>query len=133
MIVVDASALAKYILREENWTALREYLDDEPHSLDLALVETCNAVWKHFVLYKKISRDDARFRFKVLMMLRDVVIFEPLENYLQPAVEIAMSEEITIYDALYLAQAEKQGGLLTGDKMQSEVARKIGIRVIQIK
>ncbi len=133
MIVVDSSALAKYILREENFKAVREYLDDEPYSLDLALAEASNAVWKHFVLYKKISRNNAALLIKALTTLRDVVIFEPLENYLQPAIEIAMSEETTVYDALYIAQAKKLGGLLTSDEIQGEIARKLGIKVIRIK
>ena len=127
MIVIDASSLAKYILREENWEKVREYLLDEPYSLTLALAEVSNAIWKHYVLYKEISDEDAKTMFNALKKLKDVVIFEPFENYLEDAVRISIEEKITIYDALYLAQAKKIGSLLTSDEKQWKIAKKIGI------
>lgn len=127
MIVIDASSLAKYILREENWEKVREYLLDEPYSLTLALAEVSNAIWKHHALYKEISDEDAKTMFNALKKLKDVVIFEPFENYLEDAVRISIEEKITIYDALYLAQARKIGSLLTSDEKQWKIAKKIGI------
>lgn len=60
MIVIDASSLTKYILREENWRRVREYLLDDPYSLTLALAEVSNAIWKHHVLYRRISKKRSR-------------------------------------------------------------------------
>ncbi len=127
MIVIDASSLAKYILREDNWKKVREYLLDEPYSLTLALAEVSNAIWKHHVLYKEISDGDAKIMFDALKKLRDVVVFEPFEKYLEEAMKISIEEKITIYDALYLAQAKKLNSLLTSDEKQWKVARKMGI------
>ncbi len=56
VIVIDASSLAKYILREKNWRDVRDHLVDEVFSLNLALAEVSNAVWKHNVLYGKNLR-----------------------------------------------------------------------------
>ena len=117
MIVIDASSIAKYILREENW-------EDEPYSLTLALAEVSNAIWKHHVLYKEISYEDAKTMFNALEKLKDVVIFESFENYLKEAMKISIKEKITIYDALYLAQAKKFSSLLTSDEKQWKVAKK---------
>jgi len=129
VIVIDASSLAKYILREENWKKVREYLLNEPYSLTLTLAEVSNAIWKHHVLYKEISDEDAKTMFTALKKLKDVVIFEPFENYLKEAMKISIEEEITIYDALYLAQAKKFRCLLTSDEKQWKVAKKMGINV----
>jgi len=48
---------------------------------------------------------------------------------LSRAQEIAMKENITIYDSLYIAQAERYGGLITGDMKQRKAAEKMKINV----
>ncbi len=126
-MVIDASSLAKYILRENNWEKVREYLVDESYSLTLALAEVSNAVWKHHVIYREISHEEAKIMFDALKKLKDVVVFEPFESYLDDALEISLEERITVYDALYLAQAKKLGNLLTSDEKQWKVAKRIGI------
>jgi predicted nucleic acid-binding protein len=37
-----------------------------------------------------------------------------------------------VYDALYIAQAENYGEILTSDEKQGEIARKLGIKVHKI-
>ncbi len=133
MIAIDASSLAKYVLREENWRDVRNHLLNEPYSLNLALAEVSNAIWKHSVLYGRISREQANKMFKALEKLREVVVFEPFEKYLEDAVKIAMDKNITVYDALYIAQAKKIGKLLTSDDKQRKIAEEIGIDVIFIE
>lgn len=133
MIAIDASSLAKYILREENWGDVREHLVNDVFSLNLALAEVSNAIWKHSVLYGEVSKEQANKMFKALEKLRDVVIFEPFEKYLENAVEIAMDKKITVYDALYIAQADKIGKLLTSDDKQRRIAEELGIDVIFIE
>ena len=129
MIVIDASSLAKYILREENWEKVREYLLGEAYSLTLALAEISNAIWKHHVLYKVISSKEVGIMLDALRKLKEnVVIFEPFENYLETGMKISINEKIPVYDALYLAQAKKYGSLLTSDEKQWEIAKKIGIK-----
>ena len=62
MIVIDASAITKYVLKEEHWEQVRNYLTAEPCSLDLALAEVSNAIWKHQVINRKISSISAVLR-----------------------------------------------------------------------
>jgi len=78
-MVIDASLLAKYILREDNWEKV-------------ALVEVSNAIWKHCMLYKKVSHEEAKTMFDALKKLRDFVAFEPFEKYLDDAMGISMEE-----------------------------------------
>ena len=133
VIAIDASSLAKYILREKNWRDVRNYLLKESCSLNLALAEVSNAIWKHSVLYGRISKEQANKMFKALEKLREVVIFEPFEKYLGNAVKIAIDKNITVYDALYIAQAKEIGKLLTSDEKQRRIAEEIGIDVIFIE
>ncbi len=133
MIVIDASSLAKYILREENWKDVRRYLEEEVCSLDLALAEVSNAIWKHSVLYGKVSKDQANRMFRALEKLKEVVVFERFENYLKNAVKIAVDKKVTVYDSLYIAQAKNVGKLLTSDDRQRRIAEEFGIDVVFIE
>lgn len=129
MIVVDASSLAKYILREEGWESVKTYLSKELCSLDLALLEVSNAIWKHHILHAKISLNEALFMFNALEKLKDVLIFESPASYLAEAEKIAINERISVYDAAYLSQAKKYGFILTSDKKQSGIAKNMRVSV----
>ncbi len=127
MIVIDASSLAKYILREDNWERVREYLLEDAYSLTLALAEVSNAIWKHYEIYREVSYKYAKKMFDALKKLKDVVVFEPFERYLEDAVEISVENKITVYDALYLAQARMFNRFLTSDEEQWKIALEMGI------
>ncbi|MCD6448609.1 MAG: type II toxin-antitoxin system VapC family toxin [Thermoplasmata archaeon] len=130
MIVIDASSLAKYILREENWKEVRKHLENEDvFSLNLALVEISNAVWKHYALHKKISWKTAKTIFEAIKILKDVVFFEPIERYLEEAMKISVERKIPIYDSLYISQAIDYGKIITSDKLQAKIANRMGIKV----
>jgi predicted nucleic acid-binding protein len=129
VIVIDASSLAKYILREEKWEEVERHLAAETCSLTLALAEVSNAIWKHCIIYSAVSVEEAEIMFKALNETVEVITYEPLENYISRAQKIAIEESITLYDALYMAQAEKYGRILTSDGKQKNSAEKRGIKV----
>jgi len=131
--VIDASSLAKYILREDNWKKIREYLEDEVYSLNLALIEISNALWEHRVLYGRISEGEALVAFEAVKILKDVVIFESFENHLDNAMKISSENKIPVYDALYISQAHKHGKMITSDKLQRDVVHKMKIEVEYIE
>ena len=58
-----------------------------------------------------------------------MIVLENELKYLDRAFEIALEHGLTVYDALYVAQAEKLGELLTSDEEQGEVASALGIAV----
>jgi len=129
VIVIDASSLAKYILREDNWEIVRQNLLDNPVSIDLALTEVSNAIWKHCLVYSRIPPSTAELMFRALLETQEVIEYKSSIEYLKAAQEISITEEIPIYDALYIAQAQKYRKLLTSDKKQSKIARALGISV----
>jgi predicted nucleic acid-binding protein len=132
VIVIDASALVKYILHEENWEEIGMYIREmKPlYSIDHVLKEAGNAIWKHYYLRRGIDLVTARRLMKKLIELirTQVVILEPESQYMLRALDIALKYGITFYDSLYLAQAQKIGGLLTSDRKQAEVANKLNIK-----
>jgi predicted nucleic acid-binding protein len=60
-----------------------------------------------------------------------VIILENELKHLKRTLKIALEHDITVCDALYIAQAENYGEILTSDEKQGEIARKLGIKVIR--
>ena len=134
MIVIDASTIAKYVLREAHWEQVRDYLAGQPCSLDIVLAEVANAIWKHHVFYRKISDREASLLHDALQKMgADVLILESFIGYLRAAAEIAVKEKLSIYDALYLAQAQRYGHFVTSDDTQRKIALKLGLDAVFIE
>ena len=135
MIVIDASTLAKFILREKNWERVYEVLSKETISVDHVVKEVANAIWKHYSIYKACSLDVAVKRFQLLRKIIDeeLVSLESELKYLDKAFEIAAQNNISVYDALYIAQAITRSiPLATSDKRQADIAEKIKVQVVYI-
>jgi predicted nucleic acid-binding protein len=66
VIVIDASTLAKFVLKEENWERVYELLSKETISVDHVVKEVANAIWKHYSIHKACSLDVAIKRFQLL-------------------------------------------------------------------
>lgn len=131
MIVIDSSALAKYLLREEGWRGVEKYLLKPTYSIDHIVKEVSNAIWKHAIVHGYISKDMALNVYSLLKRLieEEIIVLETQEKYIDKAIEIALDNKITVYDALYIAQAINYDELVTSDKVQAIVAEKYGIRV----
>lgn len=138
MIVIDSSAFSKFLMKEENWERVVNYLnpDLEPHAVDMLVVEGTNVIWKYAEKYRQITREQAFGLYEQMMKLvkGGVIVVESSEKYLEGALEIAMECGIPIYDGLFLAQARAlKAELITSDKRQEEVAKEIDVDVIYIE
>lgn len=131
MIVIDASSLAKYLLREEGWEAIEEYLIKSPYTVDHIFKEVANAIWKHTILYSRLSRETGLMLYSQLkrLIFEKILIVESQEKYVDKAVEISMQYRIPVYDSLYIAQALKLGELVTSDEKQARIAEKLGVKI----
>lgn len=130
VIVIDASSLARYVLLEPGWEKIEEFIrGNDLTSLEYALIEVSNALWKHHVLYSRIDREEFERRSQALDLMRSVLFLENPLEYLPQAREIACEGRITVYDALYIAQALKYGKLATSDEKQGKTAEKLGVEV----
>ena len=131
MIVVDASALSAFILREEGWEELARYMV-RSLSVDHVVKEVANTIWKASCVRKMLTVDEALKAFKILLMIvRKNVILYPELKYLSKAIDISLKYSITIYDSLYVAQAVMENKpLLTLDEKQRKVAKELGVECL---
>ncbi|MCC6046020.1 MAG: type II toxin-antitoxin system VapC family toxin [Ignisphaera sp.] len=134
MIVIDASALAKFIFKEEGWERVYKILSTRVISVDHIVKEVANAIWKHSSIHKTYL-DVALKEFQLLKKIIDekLVLLESELKYLDKAFEIAIQNSIPVYDALYIAQAITHNiPLATSDKRQAEIAEKLKVQVVFI-
>ena len=130
--VIDSSALAAFLLKEEEWKRTREILREKPYTLELAIKEVTNSIWKRVKLLRDIDESKALTILEDLLKLRRTALrIEPQDIYLVQALKIALKNDVTIYDSLFIAQAlAKKAILVTLDKKQAEIADKWGVRLI---
>ncbi len=138
MTLVDASAIAKLVLNEEGHdkaAALFEKqlsLGKRVMTVNLALPESLNAIWKHHVLKKELS--EAEFDGAVSDAIK---IFNRLEKIndqkiAKYASSLAARNRMSVYDAFYLAGSITESApLLTFDGPLREKAERIGVVVLR--
>ena len=129
---IDSSALAVLLLKEEGWRKVKEILREKPYTIELAVKEVANSIWKRVKLLRDIDENKALTILGDLLELRRTALrIEPQDVYLGQALEIALKNDATIYDSLFIAQAlTKKAILVTSDKKQAEIASRLGIRLI---
>jgi len=126
MLVIDASVLAKYVSREEGWREARRLLSSGAYTVELAVKEAANALWKKAL---RGEADPAAVPEIAARLYRVVELLDQ-EEVLREAVEIALRRRVTVYDALYIAAAKKHGAVLaTADRRQAEAAMEEGVEV----
>lgn len=127
MKVIDASSLAKFVNRESGWKAVEYHLVEGCITLELAIKEVLNSIWKRYV------------KGELNLELVQKIMLEIINNFpvktvdqntlLSEAIKISLKHKITIYDSLYLALAVKEGlELITSDEKQYKIALEENIR-----
>ena len=129
--MVDASAVIAFFFREENWDKLKIYMKNTM-SIDHVVKEFYNAIWKAVYLRRVLTIEDAERIIRLFKNYRSKnMTLEPEDKYIDEALKISLDENITIYDALYVAQAlNNKIPLLSLDNRQRKVAQKLGIIVL---
>lgn len=132
MIVIDASALIAFLLREEGWRDLAKHMV-LTISVDHIVKEFYNAVWKACIKHHRLSSEDVG---KIMKLFKSYIeknlILEDEKDYIDEAYKIASEYAITVYDALYIALAKKKElPLLTLEKRQREVCENIEVQIIK--
>jgi len=91
--------------------------------------------WKIAVIYKTIPIDISLEKYQLVKKIIDneIIVLEYEGKYLYKAFKIAIDNNITIYDALYIAQAmDHKASLLTSDDIQAKTGENLGIKVYLI-
>jgi predicted nucleic acid-binding protein len=62
----------------------------------------------------------------------NAITVESQADYLEEAFEIAITSRVTVYDALFIAQAKaKNAPLATLDDLQASAAEKLGVSLVK--
>ena len=128
MQVIDASALTKYLAKEEGWRRVSMLIVSKlTISIDLVIKEVANALWKK-VRLNEMDIDTAK---DLVNSIPKIIMIENQRPLLSKTLDIAFRYGVTVYDALYIALAENKGcSLITCDAKQAEVARDLNIDTI---
>lgn len=84
-------------------------------TIDLALYESINAVWKEYKLLKRFDKNIALEFIKILGDIFNIIDTFSIKSLEKEVFEIASKEGLTIYDASYIAIAEKNNLILVTD------------------
>jgi predicted nucleic acid-binding protein len=111
-IVLDSSVVVKWFIAESDSDKAEKLFvesksrGDEFLVLDIALSEVANALWKQ--CRRKLIKPDEATTF-LQELLQVPLRIERSENYLHRAMQVAMTYDRSVYDALFVALAESQG------------------------
>lgn len=128
MKLIDSSVIVKFFAEEPGWESVTEYLYT-PISIELSAVELGNA------LLKKVRARAFEKQAVIEILTRYAKIFRFVEQkkHVAEAFELAQKHGASIYDALFIAVALNEGyELVTCDRHQAEVARKAGVKTIEL-
>ena len=139
MIVIDANSIVKLALEEPYSKEVREFIrnalngEDEIATVDIALAEALNAVWKHNVAIKDLSDQKAEVAGSEILEFWENLNKISSNLIADKARRIAKTHKLTIYDSLYVAAAMKsETMLLTFDGAIKENEKRLGIELIKL-
>ncbi len=127
MIAIDSSVLVMYFSKEEGWEEAEKVIEQGVVTLELAVKEVANSLWKK-VLREEMAEEDA-IRIILDLASGDIIRIEDQGKYLEEAFDIAVKKRITIYDALFISLAKsRKFELVTCDRRQGRVAEEEGVK-----
>ncbi len=132
-VIADSSAIAALFLKEEGYRDIASLFRSEPvHTLELALKESLNAVWKRSFQDKHQQNQAVQILDNLLTAVEGHVmeVIDQRQFYVE-ALRLALRSGKTVYDTLFVCAALSRGEkIATRDKEQAELARKLGVTAI---
>lgn len=131
MKAIDASALGKYLNRENGWEKVEEFLMEGCITIDLAFKEITNMFWRR-VKMEELKVEQVISLIEAFLNSGILRVY-PQNTLLKEALELSVKLDMTVYDSLYISLAKKFNvDLITSDRLQAEKAEIIGIRAILV-
>ena len=109
MYLFDASAILNLIKRAN----LKPF--SQGLTLDLAIYESLNAIWKEYSLLNHIDYETAQEYINLVKNVFKILHIESINGIEEKIFELASKEKLTIYDAAYLAKSIKANYILVTD------------------
>lgn len=95
------------------------------HTVDLALAECLNVIRKHISIIKDLKTEEANAAVEDLAKIYDGLKVIVGREIAAEAMHVALAQNISVYDALYIAAAQKiNGTLYTADQKLCASAHK---------
>lgn len=105
MVVVDASAALKWVLDEDGQTAALALLEEDVlYAPDFLLVEVANVLWSK-ARRRVLERSQADAAYDAIAAVP--VAYTSITELTLPARSLAHALDLSIYDALYAALAQR--------------------------
>jgi predicted nucleic acid-binding protein len=137
MIVADASALFKLIVKEDHSkfvdaVFLEETSLGEPIiAPDVMVSEVLNILWVDYTIKKTIRKDAfdaAIINFDKIVENLDII---PAKSLKDVAIKISVSKNVSVYDSMYIASSLFRGAsLLSFDGKMCKAAADLGIQIL---
>ncbi len=116
--VLDTGIISALFFKEEISEEAEKIVEtyEDLITVDLAIPELTNVAWKRVQFFKEPKETiEVNLRKGIEFIVRACNVISSFEMY-EKAFEIAIRMEITVYDALFLAAAEKEGAdFITSD------------------
>ena len=129
---MDSNILVKLVLNEAGSKEARATVADvlkkgyTLHTVDFALAEGLNVVWKHANVLKDLKAQEAQPTAEDLTKVYDALNIVTAREIAQETTQIALTHNITVYDALYIAATQKLNATLyTADQKLCNIANGI--------
>lgn len=128
--VVDTSVVIRRFVVETYTPEVRVLLSRMEQGVRLyipefCLIESTNVLWKNVRFRGMPQVDAAQFVVELLEIPFQIV---PVSNLLPRALRLGLSDELAVYDSLYIALAlELDCPLITVDQRQAEAAARSGV------
>ncbi|MCX6641940.1 MAG: type II toxin-antitoxin system VapC family toxin [Candidatus Bathyarchaeota archaeon] len=131
-LLLDTSIIVKLVIEEPGSqkarTRVKEVLAQGCTliSVDIALPEALNALWKHTKIHHDLDAEEAVRAAEDLYLLWDRIRIIPSREVSTDALRLAIELGLPIYDSLFLAASRKtRSTLFTADNKLYEASRKI--------
>lgn len=129
---MDSSILVKLVITEPGSREAREQtktLLGEGRvmcTVDIALAESLNAIWKHVRVHRDLAEEEAEPTIQDLTRIWDGLRILTTRELSDEIAKTALAKSITVYDALYIEAARKlDATLYTADEKLHRASKSI--------
>ncbi|MGD6807190.1 MAG: type II toxin-antitoxin system VapC family toxin [Candidatus Bathyarchaeia archaeon] len=131
-MILDANIIIKLVLNEQNSKETRATIEGFLeksyllYTVDHALAECLNVIWKHATLLADLNAEDTKSSTEYLLKIFNRLTIEKTAALAERTMALAQTLKVPVYDALYIALAEKEEGIIyTADKKLATAAKTI--------
>ncbi len=131
-LILDSNIIAKLVLNEPNSKEARASIKGYSkkgyslYTVDIAFAECLNVIWKHATLLSDLNSEDTKSATEYLRKVFNGLNIIPTQELVDETINIAQTKKTPVYDALYIALAQKANGTLyTADQKLCSLAKTI--------